>query len=387
MRNINQIQFILTVSLKWTLSYLFNSLKRSSGLKHIIFCMVDHFEPGTANASPTVERERMNRLLTYCPKYMKSHMDSAGNPPKRTWFFPPHYHRRDNLRKLVSLCEQGYGEIELHLHHGKTQPDTPENLKKTILQAISEYSRFGIFGISNGHKRYAFIHGDYALDNSRNGMYCGVDCEIGVLRDTGCYADFTFPSQYGANPFKINSIYYAKDDPNKPKSHNTGKRVRISRRPKGDLMIIQGPLHPFLKNGTLSGLRAWDDGLDGSPPTTKQRIDMWVRTNIHVRGKPDWIFIKTSMHGAVNAGVILESEIDSIMTFLENNYNDGEEYYLHYATAREFYNMVKSLEGNGSVINPEGYRNYEISCPEYNSRAGSSEASQKLNRLVRRTYA
>ena len=46
-----------------------------------------------------------------------------------------------------------------------------------------------------GEVGYGFIHGNWALDNSRpDGRMCGVDNELDVLRETGCYADFTLPS-------------------------------------------------------------------------------------------------------------------------------------------------------------------------------------------------
>ncbi len=115
------------------------------------------------------------------------------------------------------LCEQGYGEIELHLHHGNHKPDTDENLKNTILQCIQEYSIFGVFGEKDSNKNYGFIHGDWALDNSRDGKYCGVNNEITILKETGCYADFTHPSMIETNPSQINSIFYATDDPQKTK--------------------------------------------------------------------------------------------------------------------------------------------------------------------------
>ena len=89
--------------------------------------MVDHFEPGTGRVPHGVETDRMATLLEAYPRLADKHHDAAGNPPRRTWFFPPHCHRNGNLRKLTALCQQGYGEIELHLHHGKVAPDTPEN--------------------------------------------------------------------------------------------------------------------------------------------------------------------------------------------------------------------------------------------------------------------
>ena len=194
-----KIKFMISVLARWSIAYLTALLsvrdKSKENPTHVIFCLVDHFEPGTGNVNKEVEDERMAELLTKYPKLADNHKDFHGNIPKRTWFFPPHYHRNNNLKKLVSLCERGYGEIELHLHHGKTCPDTSANLKDTIMQSIKEYSEFGIFGFQNGEKKYAFIHGDWALDNSRNGKFCGVNNEIHILNSTGCFADFTFPSK------------------------------------------------------------------------------------------------------------------------------------------------------------------------------------------------
>jgi hypothetical protein len=348
--------------------------------------MVDHFEPGTGNVEFDVEKERMRALLSRYPKLVEKHQDSSGNRPKRTWFFPPHYHRNNNLRELVSLCESGYGEIELHLHHGKTKPDTQENLERTIKQCIEEYSCFGIFGVENGHKRYGFIHGDWALDNSRKGKFCGVNNEVQILKRTGCYADFTFPSMNESNPIKVNSIYYAKGNPQKPKSYNVGISVRRLGKIREDLMIIQGPLHPQFKKKKFPGFGMIGDEINGSPAVTRERIDCWVSTWIHVRGKPDWIIIKTHTHGATASKAVLGKEMDYIHNYLETKYNDGNNYMLHYVTARELYNIIKAAEAGEAGLNPEEYRNYRIQPPKYNSSPQVSEASQILKDLVAKTY-
>ena len=78
-----------------------------------------------------------------------------------------------------------------------------------------------------GELAYGFIHGNWALDNSRpDGRWCGVNNELDVLRETGCYADFTLPSAPSPTQTrKINSLYYAVDDPAAPRSHDTGVDV------------------------------------------------------------------------------------------------------------------------------------------------------------------
>jgi hypothetical protein len=244
----------------WVVKYLSDQFRKIPKPVHIVFCTVDHYEPGTGNASPEIECDRVDMLLREFPRLADAHRDSSGNIPKRTWFFPPHYHRCGNLKKLVSLCEKGYGEIELHLHHGKTRPDTAANFENTIRQCITDYSHFGIFGRENGRKRFGFIHGDWALNNSLGGRFCGVNDETAVLKRTGCYADFTFPSRGRSNPLRINSIFYARSKQGKPKSHTTGTPVRAAGRQGGDLMIIQGPLFPSFTGIRIAGLEYRETG-------------------------------------------------------------------------------------------------------------------------------
>ena len=76
-----------------------------------------------------------------------------------------------------------------------------------------------------------------------DGCCCGVNNELDILRETGCYADFTLPSAPDPTQTRtINSIYYAVDDPIKPKSHDRGIPVGTGTVPSNGLMLIQGPL-------------------------------------------------------------------------------------------------------------------------------------------------
>jgi hypothetical protein len=385
-RIFKKLLFILTVAAKWSTTGFLSRFNTSVKPVHILFCLVDHYEPGTGNVSSDTAKNRVQLLLSEYPKLAARHKDSAGNIPRRTWFFPPHYHQNGFLRDLVSLCAKGYGEIELHLHHGKHDPDTSENLETTIRQCIEEYSHFGIFGSENGQKKYGFIHGDWALDNSRHGQFCGVNNELEILTKTGCFADFTFPSLNEANPAQINSIYYAKDDLAKPKSYNYGNPVKLLGKPSGDLMVIQGPLYPYFKQGKISGMRAFGDGIDGRHPVDKKRVDLWVKTGIHVHGKRNWIIVKTHTHGATDSEAVLGKEMDDVLTYLEHGYNDGVDYLLHYVTARELYNIIKAIEAGEAGTDPEKYRNYKIKPPVYDASLDIHEASETLKNLIAKTY-
>jgi len=214
--------------------------------------------------------------------------------------------------------------------------------------------------------KYAFIHGNWALDNSReDGDWCGVNNELQVLRQTGCYADFTFPSGLSeTQPRKVNKIYYATDDDKKPKSYNNGVDVEVGKPPSGDLMLITGPvglnwkrrkwrIFPTLENSDIS----WHH------VPTEERISLWLKSHIHVRGQPNWIFIKVHTHGAAdkNLEMLLDQNgvMHRIFCHLEEQYNDGKKYRLHYVTAREMYNIIRATEA-GMRGNPNVYRDYEL---------------------------
>lgn len=393
MKKINRLCYNLILLIIWFFLrardiLLLNIVKLRKRPVHIIFCMVDHYEPGTQRVSKEIELKRVSDLLEKYPELVESHKDYAGNIPTRTWFFPPHYHRNGSLKKLVGLCAKGYGEIEQHLHHGKTKPDTSENLEKTILKTIEEYSKFGIFGTYNGRKTYGFIHGDWALDNSMFNKFCGVNNEIEILKKTGCYADFTFPSCEISNPLKINSIFYATDNPLKPKSYRFGKSVKKSSKTSGDLILIQGPIFPHIayKKKNSPSIKINAAAIDTSFKFTKKRVDSLIKAGIHIKGKNNWVFVKVHTHGAVDNKVVLGDDLDNMFSYLEKKYNDGKNYILHYVTAREMYNIVKAIEEVETVYDPEKYRDFKISPPHYNNTIDIYELSDELKELVNKTY-
>lgn len=391
MNLIQRLSRILSVSIQWWRSSRTQSDKRTSETTHVLFCMCDHYEPGTGRVDAQTGSQRVEDLLKKYPAIADRHHDSDGRKPTRTWFYPPHYHLHGWLKSLVSLCEKGYGEIELHLHHGKHQPDTSENLKNTLIQCVEEYSKFGIFGKTKTNQTtYGFIHGDWALDNSRNGQFCGVNDEISILKETGCYADFTFPSCNEANPRQINTIHYAIDDKTKPKSHDRGVILEQGKTASldtdGTLLIVQGPLHPHLKNGKLTGLGILGDSIDDIQRATPRRIDEWVKTGISVKGKENWIVVKTHTHGASDAGAVLGDNMHELFDHLETNYRDRPGYALHYVTARELFNIIKAAESGVSGSNPIEFKDYLVGPPSYDASPDIVEASPKLQEMVARTY-
>ena len=334
----------------WLPGYLRTRLKRRSSVRplHVLFCVVDHFEPNWGQADVATQVRRVERWLRDYPALASRHQDADGRHPRHSFFYPAEAYAPDVLERLARLCRGGFGEVELHLHH---DGDTSESLARKLEQAKADFLRHGLLARTRatGEVRFGFIHGNWALDNSRpDGKWCGVNDELSLLRRAGCYADFTLPSAPSeTQTAKINSLYYAADDPMKPKSHNTGRDVAVGGEANGELLIIQGPLTlnwsrrkygllPRIENGELSG---------ANPPSPR-RADLWVREAIGVRGRPEWIFVKVHTHGAKedNAAVLLGRPMDELFGYLETAYNDGTNCQLHYVTARELYNLVKTAE-------------------------------------------
>jgi len=347
----------------WLLPWLHRRLRREDappGVTDIMICVADHFEPGLDGVSYEHECRRVREWACRYPLLANRHSDSDGRVPQHTFFYPQEEYRPEHLDTLAELCQRGYGDVEIHLHHDR---DTAANLRAKLesFKQILRY-RHGLLHQNpcTGDIEYAFIHGNWALDNSDGGRNCGVDHELAVLRDTGCYADMTLPSAPGPGQTrKVNSIYYAAED-GLPKSHDSGVDVRAGRKPSGDLLILQGPLSLNFSSRKWGILPRIENGeLSGDNPPAPERARLWVEEAIHVAGRPNWLFIKLHTHGANenNMEALLGKHMDDTLSFLEHAFNDHVRYRLHYVTAREMYNIVKAAE-NGADGNAGAYRQF-----------------------------
>ena len=208
---------------------------------HVFFTLTDHFEPKWGKPEKSEEQRRVDAWIRQYPEMADRHRDSLGNNPKHCFFYPYEEYEKSYLDQLAALCREGYGEVEVHLHHDQ---DTEAGLREKINAFKDILVSHGLLSKdTHGNTRYGFIHGNWSLDNSRkDGRWCGVNNELEILHDTGCYADFTLPSAPSdTQTRKINSIYYAKDTP-EPKSHDTGVDVRVGGSNTEDLLCVQGPL-------------------------------------------------------------------------------------------------------------------------------------------------
>ncbi len=343
-----------------------NLVKRGSDLPpHILFCLADHFEPYVGKAAPPVAFGRVKSWIDRYPEIAHRHQDADGRLPKLTFFYPEEEYDEAIFSRISDFCRQGYAEVEIHLHHDN---DTAENLREKLLRFTKILSeRHGLLSRNKetGAVQYAFIHGNWALDNSRrDGRWCGVNNELTILEETGCYADFTGPSAPSdTQTAKINSIYYAIDDKDRPKSHNDGCDMEVGKGGQQGLVMIQGPLALNWKRRKWGLLPRIENGsLAATTHVREDRVALWVQQSIHVKGCPDWIFVKVYTHGCQddNREYLLSEGLETLFSILEKEYRNTEKGVLHYVSAREMFNVAKALEAGGDLPLPV-MRNYRLS--------------------------
>jgi len=316
----------------------------------VFIAICDHYEPQRGNLPKPQALELVNRWCREYPKQFKELVDVTGRPPQQTFFFPQDEYQPEYLDALRGLCEAGFGDVDIHLHH---ENDTAESLTEKLTSFRNTlFHRHGLLrrDPATGEITYGFIHGNWALCNSHpKGWFCGVNEELTILRETGCYADFTMPSAPSPTQVcTINSLYYAWDRPGQPASHATGQRVKVDRKPPDEsLLMIQGPLVPDWKNPKLGIFPRIENGdLHGTRPPTMQRLDLWLQANVHALGKPNWKFVKLHTHGCKegNIDMLLGPQMVEFHKKLRERSEQDPRFRYHYVTAWEMAGLIRQIE-------------------------------------------
>lgn len=325
---------------------------------HVYVCVADHFEPRWRRPSLDEERRRVGRWVEEYPALARRHADTFGRAPVRTLFFPVEEYRPEHLDALASVARDGLFDVEVHLHH---ENDSADNLRATLLDfARTLHEGHGLLrrDAATGRITWAFIHGNWALDNAHpEGLYCGVDDELSVLVDTGCYVDMTLPCVPSpAQARMVNTIYYARGHAGQSRGHDTGRPVRVGgAREDGELMLVPGPLGLHLRSRARGVIPRIEAGMlePESPVGLDDRVSAWLRYAPAVRGAPNHRFIKLHAHGcngdAPSWFLTPGGPFDRLLTLLEDRCADPRRSFLHYVTAREMYETIQRLErGEGA---------------------------------------
>jgi hypothetical protein len=360
-------------TLPWLPAYVWQRFVRHTSDAcpvHLIIGVADHFEPmvRTEPGKPVGTREQERRLKTWCDSYpaaVRDWRDEEGQPLRHTYFYPAEDYDPSLIDRLAEHCHAGWGEIEVHLHHGVDAPDTKENTQRALVEFRDALVERGCLSRQDGawSPRYAFVHGNWALANSDGGRFCGVDQEMQILADTGCYADFTLPAPSSAQIAKINSLYECALPLNQRAPHCRGLDLVCGREPHIFPLMIQGPLMiNFARQKNRRWLPAIENGeVSAVNPPTLQRLQLWKDAAITVQGRPDWIFIKLHCHGMIpqDEPAMTGVSIRHFLRELIESPQNGVEYRLHFVKMREMVNIILAAcdERAGG---PGEYRDYRF---------------------------
>src|SRR5947209_12320420 len=322
----------------WLPGYLKCVVRPRSGRRRVFVMIGDHYEPLRGGASEELGRARVARWREEWPHIAGRHRDSLGNRPVYTFFYPEEEYRPHLLQPLADLARNGIADVEIHIHHdGEGERNFRDRMARFV-EALHE--GHGLLRKVDGRVRFGFIHGNWALANSRpDGRYCGLNHELAMLRDLGCYADFTLPSAPSAAQTRtVNSIYWATDQQGRPKSHDEGAPF-TDPSASGDLLMIQGPLALNWRERSHGLVPRIEVGeLAGHNPVTRQRVHLWLDFAPRLG---DAVFIKLFAHGAweKNTDSLLRRDLDRAFEMLAAECR-ARGAQLHYVSAWQMYQAV-----------------------------------------------
>jgi hypothetical protein len=309
-------------------------------LKRIWVTLADHYEPRWLHVDLSTAQSRVALWRSAWPAIAKRcKPDSLGNTPRYTFFFPEEEYHPTLMAPLAEMVREGIADVEVHLHH---DGEGRQNFIDRITSFCNVLDReHGLLRKRDGKLTFGFIHGNWALDNSNlDGRCCGLNDEIRILRDLGCYADFTMPS--GDSPTQarmVNSIYYCYGDPHRPKSYDQGVPVTPGGGVEGDLLIISGPLGMRWRDRLLPRLETGE--LRYGNVATPYRVRRWVDLSPRIGADS---FIKLFTHGAQerNSSALLGGVLESGFNLLvEEAGRRGCS--IHFVSAWQMYLAIEAI--------------------------------------------
>ena len=319
----------------------------AGGPNRVWLSIADHYEPLYQQVDEVTAKGRVGLWARQWPSIAERHQDSAGRSPKYTFFYPQEEYRPHLLDPLAQMTHSGIADVEVHIHHdGEGQQnfvDRMSGFRETL------FHEHGLLHEHEGRIRFGFIHGNWALDNSLpNGKWCGLNNEITLLQELGCYADFTMPC--GASPAQahmINTIYWAVDDPARPKSYDYGEPLKPGSSSSDGLLMIPGPFGIRWAERLVPRIEKGEIGAHDMP--NRYRVRRWLDLAPRVGRE---IFIKLYTHGCQerhSTALLEQGGLDALFQAMETECG-SRQWPFYYVSCWEMYQAIEAIrQGSDSV--------------------------------------
>ncbi len=324
--------------------------------KRLWVSITDHYEPLGGKVSLDTAVQRVARWQDLWPKIADAApRDASGKKPCYSFFYPQEEYRAELLAPLAEMTRQGIGDVEIHIHHDQETADGFRQKITTFCRQLRD--EHGLLHDIDGRTVFGFIHGNWALDNSRpDGRWCGLSGEIVLLKELGCYADFTMPSLPSETQGRVvNQIYWCTGTPGQPRAFDRGVEAAVGAGVQGDLMMITGPLGLRYSERLLPRMETGELAAYDLP--TRYRAKRWVSLAPRVG---DDLFVKLYSHGARedNAEALLGTGakaggLAEMFRWLQQEAAERQ-LELHWASAFEMYRAVRALVDGGVASGTAG---------------------------------
>ena len=342
----------------------------ADGPRHLLFAFCDHYEPLWSDADDGARRRARARLAARATRRWPTSSATPTAARRATPSSSPASSTAPTY--LDALARAGAARASARSRCTCTTTATPpRGCARQLGELPGRCSR------STGTSR-ATPTGACATRSStatgasptrrRDGRWCGVDEELPLLFDTGCYADFTFPSAPDeCQPTIVNRIYWPDGRPRAAARLRGRDARRGSASARDDrILMIEGPL--ALGAAPAAGCSRCASRTPRSRPTIRRRrrgSARWVRAG-HPRrrgGRSGSSSRCTPTARRRSRPRRCSATGDGSCTASSTTrYNDGKRWRLHYVTAREMYNIAIAAM-DGRTGNPDSYRDYVLPPP------------------------
>jgi len=294
----------------------------------------------------------MEQVLDSLSGVLSDHKDRDSSIVRITFVT---YADSTRLRLLTDFCKSGFGEVEYLL---RSECDTVPDAGQMLDDDLDILKSFGWAMTDDSEVRFAVLQ-RRAVSRHLNRE---IDSSLNHLAARGCYLDLSESHRHNISRSTIvNSIYLVSTHAEEPGSFANQCELVAGKLGRGRLLVVDSPLLI-----DWSDWRDWyvplvEDGkLTPGIPADSNRVNSWIRANVHVTGQPNWIFVKlvTDSLLHVESASLLIASIDRMLEYLERLPDDGQ-YRIHYVTAREMYNIARAAEA-GESGDADDFRDYLI---------------------------